>query len=383
MTARADVVVIGAGITGASIGYHLLASDPSLRVVILETEDRPGTGATARATGGVRFQFATEAHIRLSLLSRPYFLEFKERFGIDPGFRTHGYLFVTADPARWAAMGDEARLQRLLGVPTERLDPPALQELCPPLETADLMGGQFCPWDGSVDPHSVMEGFLSAFRRCGGELRLRAPVTDLERLSGAWRVQTPVGVVEAAVVVVAAGGHSHQVTALAGLDIPARPYRRQVFIMAAHPALPPSLPLTVDLDTGWYLHVHRGGALLMGGTDKDSNPGLDPVVDWSGFDRVAEAAARRMPVVVESRLMRAMAGVRMITPDHHPILGPSGVPGLYLACGFSGHGIMHSPAVGLLLAEWILYGAPCTWDAGALTLDRFRQGALISEKAVF
>ncbi len=383
----ADAVVIGAGIIGASVAYHLKAAAPGWRVVLLEANEAPGAGETRWATGGVRHQFGTEANVRLSLLSAPYFETFEERFGVDPNFRQHGYLFVTADPARVAALDRERALQRALGVPTERLDARELARLCPPLRTDDLIAANFCARDGSVDPHWVLQGFLATFRRLGGELVVRAPVRELtpavHSAGTAWTVTAAGGRYETPVVVVAAGPQSHDVAGLAGIDVPAHPFRRQVFVAERPAAVPATIPLTVDCDTGWYAHASRA-ELLLGGTDKDNRPGTEPEVDWSLFDVVYAAATARMPVLADARIVRAYAGIRTLTPDHHAILGPVAErPGCYLACGPSGHGIMHSPAIGLLLTEWITEGQPRSWDARGLLLDRFRSAHELHETAIF
>ncbi len=384
MTYTADVVIVGAGVAGASVAYHLKDLNPRLRIVVLEARAFPGTGETAKATGGVRLQFGTEANIRLSQLSLPYFLEFRERFGMDPGFRQHGYLFLTASPDRWESLQRQTELQHQLGVPTQQLVPDDIAALHPAVRVDDLIGGTYCPLDGSLDPHTVVQGFLGRFRDLGGEVVTDCPVTGLSTLDGpTWQVQTPEQMWASHAVVLAAGPWTREVAALAGVNVPVYPYHRQVFVVERPSAMPSTAPLTVDVDTGWYAHTH-GHEVLLGGTDKDDRPGMEATVDWDRFARVHEATLRRMPVLVNAKVLRAYAGARSLTPDHHPILGP--VPeffGLYLACGFSGHGVMHSPAVGLLLAEWIVYGTPRTWDATHLTLERFRAGRVIEESAVF
>ncbi|MEX2355635.1 MAG: FAD-dependent oxidoreductase [Thermaerobacterales bacterium] len=389
MSDAVDVAVIGGGIIGASVAFHLKERAPHLRVALLEKDPFLGAGATSRATGGVRLQFATEANIRLSLMSIPYFEEFEQRFGVDPGFRRHGYLFVTADRARLPAMQAQVALQNRLGVNSALVSGLETGRLCPPLRTDDLVGGTFCRQDGSLDPHSLVQGFLARFRQAGGEVLTDAEVTGLTWSDGpdgsrTWQVRAAGRCWESGQVVVAAGPHSDQVMAKAGVEVPSKPYGRQVFVLKPHPDVPGDIPMVVDADTGWYVHAEPGGALLLGGTDKDIRPGLRHDVDWDLFDRVYDAAAHRMPVLADAEMLRAYAGVRQLTPDHHPVLGPvGGMPGLYLACGFSGHGIMHSPAVGLLLSEWVLDGRPLSWDARCLTLERFERGELLDESAVF
>lgn len=385
MNRTADAVVVGGGIIGTSIAERLLRCEPSWRVLLLEREEAAGTGETRWATGGVRAQFGTEANIRLTLISIPIFERFAEEYGVDPHFRRHGYLFVTTDAQRLAMMDAEMATQRALGVKTQRLDRAALQSLCPPLFTGDLLGGNFCAEDGSIEPATLLQGYLDAFRRNGGTIAMQAPVIAMERATATWIVRTPNERYETPVVVLACGPQTRSVAALAEVDVPARPYARQVFVAQAMSAVPPGIPLTIDIDTGWYVHAQHA-ELLLGGTDKDSRPieGASADVQWDGFDLVYRAATHRMPALADAHVIRAYAGARTLTPDHHAILGPvPSHPGLFLAAGLSGHGIMHSPAVGILLAEWITEGRPRTWDARPLMLERFAAHAVHHESAVF
>jgi sarcosine oxidase, subunit beta len=381
----ADVVIVGAGVIGVSIAYHLLERDRRLRVVVVEKEAEPGTGATSKATGGVRFQFSTEANVRLTQLSYRYFTHDREMLGRSVDFLRHGYLFVTTDPAALEQCRRNVALQRGLGVPSELLGPAQIQPHLASLVTADLLGGTFCADDGSADPYSLLDGFLGIARSRGLRLLTGEPVTAVlkhgDRVTG---VRTPRGDWSAPLVIDCAGPHADEIGALAGVDIPSKPYRRQVMVAEPLPDLPPVFPLIVDLDTGFYVHRQGLSAVLMGGTDKDLKPGHDTRVDWDAFDAVFRAAARRVPPLAEARVMRAYAGVRDLTPDYHGILGPAAeAPGFHVACGFSGHGFMHAPAIGILMAEMLLDGHAGSMDIQALSLDRFAAGRLRAEANMF
>jgi sarcosine oxidase, subunit beta len=385
VTQTADVVIIGAGIIGGSIAFHLLERDPRLRVVVLEKEAEPGTGATSKATGGVRFQFSTEANVRLTQLSYRYFTHDREIFGRSVDFVRHGYLFVTTDAATLAQCRENVALQRRLGVASELLAPSEIQAHLASLVTADLLGGTFCADDGSADPYSLLSGFLEVARSRGLRLLTGAPVIGIVKAGArVIGVKTPGAEWSAPIVVDCAGPHADEIGAMAGVDIPSKPYRRQVMVTEPLPELPPVFPLIVDLDTGFYVHRQGLSAVLMGGTDKDIRPGHDTTVDWDAFDAVFRAAALRVPPLAEAQVMRAYAGVRDLTPDYHGILGPAAqAPGFHVACGFSGHGFMHSPAIGILMTEMLLDGRARTMDIGALTLDRFAAGRLRAEANMF
>ncbi len=385
MSHTADVVIVGAGIIGSSIAFHLLERDPRLRVVMLEKEAEPGTGATSKATGGVRFQFSTEANVRLTQLSYRYFTHAEEILGSPVDFLRHGYLFVTTDAATLEQCRENVALQRGLGVPSELLGPEQIQRHLDCLVTRDLVGGSFCADDGSADPYSMLQAFLARARARGLRLLTGHPVVGLlrqgDRVSG---VQTPHGEWSAPLVIDCAGPYADQVGAMADVAIPSRPYRRQVMVTEPLPVLPEVFPLIVDLDTGFYVHRQGRSAVLMGGTDKDIKPGLDTEVDWDAFDAVFRAAAVRVPPLADAQVMRAYAGVRDLTPDYHGILGPAtAAPGLHMACGFSGHGFMHAPAIGILMSEILLDGRASSMDIAALSLDRFAAGRLRAEANMF
>ena len=385
MPVTRDVVIVGGGIVGASVAYHLLERDRRLRVVLFEREGEVGTGATGKATGGVRHQFSTEANVRLTLLSYPYFRDAPARLGRTVDFDAHGYLFVTTSPGTLEASARAVALQRSLGVASEIVAPRDLGRFLPALVTDDLVGGSFCAADGSADPHALLHAFLAIARGRGLDLRLGVPVTNVRRERGrVGGVTTPVGEVDASMVINCAGAWADEIGALAGVDIPSKPYRRQVVVTEPLPLLPDAFPLIVDLDTGWYVHRQGKAAVLMGGTDKDQHPGHDAVVDWDALAAVFEAAARRVPPLAEARVMRAYAGVRDLTPDYHGILGEApGLSGFYVACGFSGHGFMHAPAIGLLMAELVLDGRARSMDIAPLGLDRFARGSGAVEANMF
>lgn len=381
----ADVVVIGGGIIGCSIAYHLLARAGRLRVVLLEREAELGTGATARATGGIRHQFSSATLIRLTRLSFPTFLRFEEEFGRSADFVPHGYLFVTAEPDRLEGYRRAVALQQSLGVRSRILAPEEMRDLLPQLATADLLGGSFCPDDGSADPHGALQGFVTRARALGLEVLTRAEVVAIdregERVAG---VRTATERYAAPVVINAAGPFADRVARLAGVEIPSRPYRRQVLVVEPPPELPEVFPLIVDGDSGFYVHRQGRSALVMGGTDKDSRPGTEIAVDWEAFEPVLSAAAQRVPSLAEAKVMRAYAGLRDLTPDYHGILGQiPEVSGFYVACGFSGHGFMHAPAIGRLMAELIVDGRARSLDLAPLSPERFRAGRSETEAQIF
>ncbi len=372
----ADVLIIGGGVIGCSIAFHLMKRDRALRVIVLEREPMVGMGSTSNATGGIRHQFSSEANIRLTQLSLPTYLRFEEETGCSVHFRPHGYLFLTGNPQVLADLRQGVSLQQSLGVQSRIVSAEEAGALVPGLRTTDLVGGSFCDQDGTAEPAAAVQGFAAAARAMGAKIltghEVTALVRDRGRMTGARTIDDWF---EAPVVVVAAGPYSAEVAAMAGVEVPARPYRRQVTVAAPIPELDTEIPLTIDMDTGFYLHRMGRSELLLGGTDKDARPGFGLEVDWAGVERVVAAGARRIPVLEKAPVRRTYVGLRTLTPDHLPVLGRVGQPdGLVLACGDSGHGFMHAPAIGRLISEEILDGRATSMDLAPFRLERFAAG---------
>jgi sarcosine oxidase subunit beta len=186
------------------------------------------------------------------------------------------------------------------------------------------------------------------------------------------------------VVVNCAGAWAGEVAKLAGLDVPVLPYRRNIYMTTPFPQIPGPIPLTIDVGSGFYMRK-EGESILMGASNPDEPSSFNTTVDWDWLDAVLEAGLGRFPILESAGLAEAQcwAGLYEITPDHHPILGRHpDLEGYIDASGFSGHGIMHSPATGMLIAEEILDGRAHTIDIDPLRISRFAQGALRAERNV-
>lgn len=380
-----DVALVGGGIIGFAIATALALRDAGLRIVILEAEPRVGLGATAKATGGIRHQFSSATNVRLTQLSYQTFEHFEERFRRDIGFRTHGYLFVTTSRETLVTMAKGVKLQRALGVPSEMVSASDCQRLYPSVNADDLVGGSYCGIDGSANPSDVLLGYRDEASARGIVIATEEPVIEIAQDGGRIAsVGTPRERYSTQVVIDAAGPRVAEVAALVGITLPARPFKRQVFVTAQQPEMPRGLPLLVDLDTGWYAHQERSGRLLLGGTDKDSRPGLSTDVDWDGFDLVADAALRRIPNVAPSlKVETAYAGLRTLTPDYHGIVGRTSLDGFFVATNCNGHGFMHAPAIGQLVAEEVLDQRATTLDLTPLRLERFSSRETSIESVMF
>ena len=379
MQPTADVVIIGGGIMGASTAYHLAARGCT-NVVVLESGEMFGLGSTGLNAGGIRYQFATAVNIQLSTLSIGMMERFAAEMGQEVGLRRCGYLFLLDDAADLAQFTRNVALQNSLGVPSRVVSAREIAELAPEVELSGIIGGTWCPLDGLVDPNSLLQGYVSNARRLGVTLATGAEVTrvDVER-GRVTRAHSKAGVVEAGKVVIAAGAWSARVGALAGIDIPIQPVRRQIAVTSAIPGLRKDFPFVIDFSQALYFH-REGDGLLTGMSNRDEPPGFDTRVDEAWRLRHLEAAMARMPMLADAGVAAEWAGLYEVTPDDQPILGRvPAVDGLYVCAGFSGHGLMHGPVAGLLMAEEILDGRARTIDIDSLRWGRFEAGASVGE----
>lgn len=377
-----DTVIIGGGVVGASVAFHL--TERGCRdVLILEREAQPGLGSTGRATGGIRAQFETEINIRLSLYSLDLLRDGQHDCGYDP----RGYLFVATDDSQLAFLQRSVERQRSLGyVECSLVDPQAVAELAPGLNCDDIVGGSFGPRDGFLDPVELMNGFISRARANGARLEtvkeVRSIATAGGRVTG---VRTAAGTISCETVVLCAGAWSSVLAGTAGIDLPVEPLRRQIVWARSSQPLPPQLPMVVDLSNGFHFRPARDSTdeVLLAFPDPHETPSFSTDFHPTFADTVYQKVRHRVPFLADSAVIRekCRAGLYENTPDHHAILGHCDVEGLYLATGFSGHGVMHSPATGRALSEIILDGQASFMDVSSLNVRRFKTGDLLHETA--
>ncbi|HVT60128.1 MAG TPA: FAD-binding oxidoreductase [Thermoanaerobaculia bacterium] len=382
----AEVVIVGGGVIGASVAYHLAARG-CRDVVVLERLAELGGGSTSRATGGFRAQFATEVNVRLSLLARAKLLRFRDEVGADPGYRPCGYLFLARDEAQLATLRSFAPLQRAAGL-TEVIEvgpgPEEVRRWNPAVRADGVVGGTFCPSDGFIRPLALLGGYVEAARRLGVRFELDSEVVALEvaQRSGERRVTavaTRRGRIAARHLVNAAGAWAAALAKMASVELPVAPLRRQVATTEPFGGLPEDMPMTIFLEDGFHLRVRDGRVLLLWPADlpaNASNP-YDAAFVPSWLDGLLPRARARVPCLAAAAVDRAgcWAGLYEMSPDKHAIVGPApGCPNFLLVNGSSGHGVMHSPALGQLAAEMILDGGAQAIDLAALRPSRFAEG---------
>jgi sarcosine oxidase subunit beta len=380
----ADVVIVGAGIMGVSTAYHL-ARRRAGRVVVLERDD-VCSGSTALASGGIRHQYANRIGIELTRHSIETYERFADEFGVDPRFRQHGYLILVTTEAEQAQAGRSVALQRSLGVDVQLLSPEETRSRFPYLATDDLRGATYSPRDGYADPYLATTAIAARARELGVTIRTGCEVVGVtrtpDRVEG---VVTPEGPVSAPVVVIATGAWSGMVGRLAGVDIPVAPLRRSKFITAPLPfdRIPEATPFVIDPHLGISLR-REGAGILLGIGRREEVGSFSTALDWGLAEPLVERVVRRAPVLADAQLMRTWSGLYEMTPDQTGIVSAvPGVAGLHVIAGFSGHGFMHGPIAGQLMAELIVDGRATTLDAAPLALDRFARGEVTLEPLTF
>jgi sarcosine oxidase, subunit beta len=377
---RARVVVVGGGVIGTSIAFHLAeAGVPD--VVLIEREEL-GAGSTSKAAGGVRAQFSDTLNVQLGARSLRAFADFGARPGQEIDFRAVGYLFLLSRAEDVAAFERSVALQNQFGVPSRLIDPAEAKRLSPPIDTDGLLAAAFSPDDGLATPEAVVQGYAAGARRHGAHIETACELLDV-RLRGEviQAVVTSKGEVETPALVCAAGAWSRRVGAMVGVDLPVTPYRRQVLLTEPVPGLPEHLPMTIDFASSFYFH-REGLGLLMGMSLEDEPPGFNLARDDAWIPRLVEVLARRARSLADIGIAGGWAGLYEVTPDHNALIGEAPRPArLLYATGFSGHGFLQGPAVGEVMRDLFLGRQPPV-DVAPLAVDRFQQARNRPERNV-
>jgi sarcosine oxidase subunit beta len=374
----ADVIVIGAGVQGASLAFHLAAR--GARVIVVE-RSTIAAGATGRSSGLVRMHYDLLAETRLAWVSFPYFRDWAEMVGGDCGFTRTGFLWI--EPASGAdRLRSNVASHRAMGIETSVVGADEIRRIAPGLAVGDDEVAAYEPGSGYADPSGTAAGLLHAARDRGAQLVQMAEVTALPvtggRVAG---VETTKGSFAARVVVNAAGGWAGRVAALAGLDIPITVWRHDTGYLGVPADVGRPIPVVIDSAFGMYFRP-EGAQLVLVGLEDNSSMGGSPDRDTTdadpGFrDDATERIIRRVPGLIEGTFRSSHSGQDGLTPDQRPILGAAGPDGFYLDCGHSGTGFKTAPAVGLALSELILDGVARSVDIAPFAFERFAEGRLL------
>ena len=381
MTEHAAVAVIGGGVIGASIAYHLAAAGVR-DVVILERSHSWGQGSTGRATGGYRAQFTTPVNIQLSLMAREKLLSFADETGVDSGYTPVGYLWLASTQSQLDALRAAQRLQKSEGLSeVMELSPAGIASVNPALSIEGLTGAGFCPTDGYIRPLEILRGYLEAGERLGVRVLPGSECIGLRRDADGrvTRVVTPTREIEVDAVVNAAGPWAASIAGMAGVSLPVVPVRRQAAITEPTDVLPATMPMSIFLGSGFHARVRDGRALICWPDPVEPGEPDELRADDDWIHTVTQMAHKHIPVLRDVAIDRDLcyAGLYEVSPDEHAIVGLAPqCPNMYFANGSSGHGVMHSPALGEIIADMIVGRTPRV-DVQALRPSRFDEGAAI------
>ena len=379
LPSAADVVVVGGGVVGTSIAFHL--AEAGVDVCLLERGQLAG-GSTSRAAGGFRAQFSDPLNIAIGLRSIEAFARFGERPGAEIDLHQVGYLFLLDRREDVTAFEASIALQNELGVPSRFISLDESAKLCPIAALDGVLAATFSPLDGHASPEAVTQGYASAARAQGATILTGCALEGIDVSGGdITRVETSLGGIDTATVVCAAGVWSPEVARHVGVELPVEPYLRQVGFTGPTPGLPDGIPLTVDFSTGFYFH-REGPGLLFGMADRKQAPGLDTATDPAWLEHVMEVAERRCPSLLDMGIAGGWKGHYEVTPDHNALVGEATAVTRFLyATGFSGHGFLQAPAIGEVVRDLVL-GLEPFMDVAPLSVERFAHATARPERNV-
>ncbi len=390
MRDSADIVVVGAGIMGLSIAYHL-AKRGVTNVTVLDKSYLCG-GASGRNGGGIRAQWSSEANVRLMQESIRMCRDFADQMKINVWLRQGGYLFLVRTEAKRRALEESAKLQNSCGLGTRMLTPKEAQKLVPELDTDGVVAASFNADDGVVFPWPFVWGYAQAARKLGVEIATFADVLGFEsngkRIDGVvvssrgndGRSARTQSTIRTHSVVNAAGAWSPEIARMLGVELPNKPHRHE--ICSTEPLKPWLKPLVADLSDGLYFSQSTRGEIV-GGIGQDWVPdGINQDSSHAFLGKYAQSLTRACPVLGDVKVLRQWAGCYDLTPDANPIVGEvDDVDSFYQASGFMGHGFMMAPVMGKLIAQYIVEKTPLPmferWN-----LRRFKEGKLLSEAMI-
>jgi sarcosine oxidase subunit beta len=369
----ADVIIIGAGVHGASLAFHL--AQRGVKSLVLEKEFI-AAGATGRSSGLVRMHYDVRQDTELAWTSFQYFRNWKERVGGDCGFTRTGFLQLVA-PADNETLKANVAMHQEVGVPVFLIGPDDVRRLAPWFATDDVELAAFEPESGYAMPSDTAAALMNAARERGARLLQECAVTDIAVAGGkVTGVRTTQGEFSAPIVVNAAGAWAGKLNAVVGLDLPYDTWRHDTMFVARPAEVSPSHPTVIDFANEMYFRP-EGNLTLVGledGNPLGESPDSDTDHAQKGFvERGIDRICRRIPIMEKGGLHSAHGGYDGITPDQHPLLGSAGPDGFYLDCGFSGTGFKISPAVGLCMSELILDGKSSTVDLSIYSPRRFER----------
>ncbi len=370
MMSKAEIVIIGAGISGLSIAYNL--AKKGMKDIVVVDKSHFLAGATARCGAGVRQQWATELNCLLAKKSIEFFAHANETLNYhrDIEFKQGGYLILSTSEAEDIQFEKNVKLQNSLGIPTKHLSKEEALKIVPHLNPDSFSTATFCETDGHVNPFLMSEAYYLEAKRLGVEFYFFNEVKDILTKNGKiTKVVTEKMEIETQKVVDAAGGYAQEIGAMVGIDIPV--YSENHEILVTERAAQMLEPMVMSFSKNIYCQQVPHGSILMGRNNPNALHNHDVSSSWKFLDEMAKTVNHILPEVAKQRVIRTWGGSYNISPDFQPIISDSSLDGFYIACGYSGHGFMFAPITGELLTEIIL-GEPLEYYAKSLHMDRFK-----------
>lgn len=383
MQNSADIVIIGGGCIGASVACHLAKRNAG-DVLLLERNNFLGQESTGKAAGGVRAQFSTEINTRMSLNSIEAYERWDDEIGHPLQFWQWGYCFLLTSDELVASFRKSFELWKRLGMDVEWWEPAEVEKRLPYVNMDGVRGATFHGRDGFGDPNDVTQGYAAKAREHGAKIETGVEVTGIKLDENNRRVvgvETSEGEIACGTVVLATGAWTRKLAAMVNVDVPIEPIRRQIIVTDKFDEIKDPFPMTVDLATTLYFHRESGG-ILIGMSDQRQGPGFDDSFNEEFGMEMLMAAMERAPVLENASPKHKWAGLYEVTPDHHAVIDRlDPVKNAFVCAGFSGHGLMHAPAAGLLTSELIVDGEARTIDITDLELSRFSDPARLHSEA--
>jgi glycine/D-amino acid oxidase-like deaminating enzyme len=375
MSNTADVIIVGAGVHGASLAFHL--AQRGVKPIVLE-KDFTGAGATGRSSGLIRMHYDTEVDSRLAWESFQYFRNWTDVVRGDAGFIRTGFIQIVS-PSDNDALRANTEMHQRIGIPSLIITAEDVHRLAPYFKVDDFELAAYEPESGYADPTGTTNAFMAAARAKGARLVQDCEVTGIQiegdKVKG---VETSRGDFSSPVVVNAAGAWGGKLNDLAGVELPYDTWRHDIMFVGRPKEIGSSHPSVIDFPNEMYFRPETGGLTLVGledGNPLGESPDSDSDHAKQGFvERAIERICQRVPIMEKGYLHTAHGGYDGITPDQHPILGQAGPEGFYLQCGMSGTGFKLAPAIGLCMSELILDGKAKTVDISSLAPQRFAAG---------
>ncbi|MBN2796308.1 MAG: FAD-binding oxidoreductase [Clostridia bacterium] len=381
MTMKADIVIIGGGISGAAIAYNL--AKKGMKNIVVVEKRFIASGATGACGAGIRQQWGTEMNCKIAKMSCEFFENANEILGYegDIEFKQGGYLLLASNEKEEEQFKRNIALQNRLGIASKALSLEEAKEIVPMLNTEGFVSAAYHHKDGHLNPFHTTLAFVKAAEKLGVTFMKYTEVTGIDvngdEIIG---VQTTKGYIETSRVVNAAGGQSQDIARMVGLELPIYSERHQILV--TEPVDPILSTMVMSFTGNFYCQQVPHGGIVMGRGDAGEPRDGNINSGWHFLEEMARTITKLLPPLKKAMVIRQWAGLYNITPDRQPILGPvKEIKGFYLAVGFSGHGFMFGPATGILMSE-IIMGEPTSIDISSLNLYRFDRGEMVFEPSV-